>query len=164
MRNTDDGKPISAALRAVFDNNWFYVACIELWGIYVHLPRLFPAALVRLPMYIYLPVLFTFCYAVFFAVELTRIKKRIKNGEYGAELEREQETQVSRKAFMDGLARTLTSKLSYLIAAVCTLPPYWLAEYYYGRYPFAIVVKGAVMILSFAAIFAFLAYRKAQKM
>lgn len=66
MNDRDKRRPISAALRAVFDNNWFYVACIELWGVYVHLP------LPQLPLYLYLPPLFLFCYAVFFAWELAR--------------------------------------------------------------------------------------------
>ncbi len=157
--------PIVEALKAVFDNNWFYVACIELWGIYVHLPRLFPAALVRLPMYIYLPLLFVFCYVIFFIVELIRIEKRAGGGEYdeGTDFVQEEERSVSRKDFMDALARSLTSKLSWLIAALCAIPPFWLADYYYGRYSSGIVVKGAVMLISFALVFAFMAHEKAKR-
>lgn len=157
--------PIAEALKAVFDNNWFYVACIELWGIYVHMPRLFPAALVRLPMYIYLPVLFVFCYVIFFIVELIRIEKRAGGGEYDEETDfvQEEEGSVSRKDFMDALARSLTSKLSWLVAALCAVPPFWLADYYYGRYSFGIVVKGAVMLIAFTMVFAFMAYEKAKR-
>ncbi len=164
MKNTDNRKPVRTAIRAAFDNNWFYVACIELWGIYVRLPRLFPAALIRLPMYIYLPVLFAFCYVIFFVIELGKTKRRTGEEGRGADPAQEEEGSVSRKAFMDGLARTLTSKLSYLIAAVCSVPPYWLAEYYYGAYSFGIVVNGIVMLISFAMVIVFLAYRKAKKM
>ena len=155
---------IAAACRAVFGNNWFYVACIELWGIYVHLPWLFPAALVRLPMYFYLPILFAFCYVVFFVIELGRRKSRAGEEGYGTDFAQEEESSVSRKDFMDGLAHALTSKLSWLIAALCAVPPYWLAEYYYDAYSFGIVVKGVVTLVSFAAAFAFLAYNKAKKM
>ncbi len=194
MNDRDKRRPISAALRAVFDNNWFYVACIELWGVYVHLP------LPQLPLYLYLPPLFLFCYAVFFAWELARGRRldrargdacvrpdpAAERGNareepwgteradhlYGSEPEErtvgelsgpEPEKQISGRDFVNGLARVLTSKSSYLIAAVCALPPYWLAEYYYDGYPFAIVVKGAVTLLSFALTFAFLAYEKAGK-
>lgn len=157
--------PIAEALKAVFDNNWFYVACIELWGIYVHMPRLFPAALVRLPMYIYLPLLFVFCYVIFFIVELIRIEKHAGDGEYDEETDSvQEESSVSRKDFMDALARSLTSKLSWLVAALCAIPPFWLADYYYGRYSFGIIVKGAVMLIAFAMTFAFIAYEKAKKM
>lgn len=157
--------PIAEALKAVFENNWFYVACIELWGIYVHLPRLFPAALVRLPMYIYLPVLFVFCYVIFFVIELGRIKRRAEEEECGTDCDfvQEEENSVNRKDFMDALARSLTSKLSWLIAALCAVPPFWLADYYYGRYSFGIVVKGAVMLIAFAMVFAFMAYEKAKR-
>ena len=61
-------------MRAVLDNNWLYVACIELWGIYVHLP--FP----HLPTYMYLPALFALCYMVFFAIEWIRSKRRSEDG------------------------------------------------------------------------------------
>ena len=155
--------PIAETLKAVFDDNWFYVACIELWGIYVHLPWLFPAALVRLPMHLYLPILFAFCYVIFFVIELCRRKRSAGEEGYGTDSLQE-ESAVSRKDFMNGLAQTLTSKLSWLIAAVCSIPPFWLAEYYFDGSRIELVVKGAVMLISFALAFAFLAYEKAKKM
>ncbi len=158
VKSQNKRSTFSTALRAVFDNNWFYVACVELWGIYVHLP--YP----HLPVYIYLPPLFAFCYMIFLIWELLSRKRQDKfEGECGP-CEPEPGKTVDRKDFMDGLARVLTSKSSYLIAALCAIPPYWLAEYYYDRYSFGIVVKGVVIVVSFAAVFAFLAYRKAKKM
>ena len=160
MRSSD---PIADALKAVFDNNWFYVACIELWGIYVHLPRLFPVALIRLPMYIYLPLLFVFCYVIFFVIELGRIKRRAEKEEYGMDSAQEEESSVSRKDFMDGLARVLTSKFNWLIAAACSIPPFWLAEYYFDGSRIELIVKGAVMLIAFAMVFAFMANEKAKR-
>ncbi len=149
-----EASPARIAVKEVFTNGWFYAALIWVWGFYVNFCSMF-----LLP-YMYIPLILAVCFFPFWLAETVSVRKRIKQGKYEAKKRR----RITKKMFIEGLGQTLGSKWTYIIMALMATPPYWIADYYFGGLACEMPVKACVILVSFAAVIAYLAHKKAGKL
>lgn len=155
----ENDSAVKTAAKLVIRNPWLYMTYIAADGLFFWLPNPLRYLAVN-PFYLifFLAVLFAVCFGAFLAATVLSVKKQMVNGVYICKKKK-----VSKEAFVDALGRIITSRISYIIWIVTSIPVWELVMRFLYGFSYRNIAALAAAIVWGIVLFVLMAFRKAGK-